>query len=259
MNSFPQELRDKVFGYISPDDKETLRNCSLVAKSWKHTSQKRLFESVKTPPGNLQLWLERASRENVALLEHVRNLTCFQESCTVWSIDPALKTPLNNLQFLGQLRHFNLGFTDISSPPEIGSFKPALSCLTLTYCGISTDTLVAFINYFPDLEYLHLESLTCPVPKVPQTYLVPRPPLKQLYTDEGLESEKYLDLLDELSKLGLRFDQVFLKPTFRSYHSVNRVVRAFGAGTKYLRLPQIPCGMGDLFHSSMVSLFIILS
>jgi len=41
--SLPQELIDEIFNYLPLNKPQTFRNCSLVAKSWVHPSQKGCF------------------------------------------------------------------------------------------------------------------------------------------------------------------------------------------------------------------------
>ena len=48
----PQELIDEIIDHIDPcDDKRSLRNCSLVARSWRFASQKSLFKVVEISEG----------------------------------------------------------------------------------------------------------------------------------------------------------------------------------------------------------------
>jgi len=46
---FPQELIDKVIESLDPTELQTFRSCSLVAKSWTHSSSAMLFHSVSGP------------------------------------------------------------------------------------------------------------------------------------------------------------------------------------------------------------------
>ena len=248
MESLPQELKDIIIDCLPPGDMGSFRNCSVVAKSWINASRKRLFESVRTGPRNLLPWLDRISQENVDLLRHVRELTCFQEfSATEQALQD---TPPDHFRFLRQLRHLNLGLADISlSSKEIGSFhafKFTLSSINLVMCRISRGTLIALINYFPNLEILCLVHLFCrkPSDKIP---LLPRPPLKRLHIDDGLPD--FLDLLNDLSGLGLRVDEVIFKPTNPSQGFVNRVASAFGANLQCLRLPRVTSSMCNPTYS----------
>jgi len=72
----PQELLDKIIGHLPQNDRRSLRNCSLVAKSWIHTARKRLFEEVDlTTETSLESWLNKISLENLGLLQHYSQRT----------------------------------------------------------------------------------------------------------------------------------------------------------------------------------------
>jgi len=73
----PQELIDEIIDHVLSDGEESLRNCSLAARSWIHPSQRRIFESVTTlGAARLKLWLNTISPTNVKILQHVRSLSC---------------------------------------------------------------------------------------------------------------------------------------------------------------------------------------
>ena len=74
--SFPQELIEEILSYLSSRDKRSLRNCSLVAKSWINPSRRRLFKTVVIGTRDLQSWLDKISPSNTELLCHVRSF-CF--------------------------------------------------------------------------------------------------------------------------------------------------------------------------------------
>ena len=211
----------------------------MVATLWVYASQKRLFESVITLPGDLRTWLDRVSQENGALLGHVRHLTCRKECLyTLWPIEPTHNSLRDQLRSLRQLRHFDLSLTTfILSLRELelfSAFKLTLTHITLSYCHISNSILVALINYFPKLDCLCLKGISC-LDSHDQASLLPRRPLKKLRIDEGLGN--FPDLLEELSKV--HFDEVALETAFLRHSFADRVVRAFGAGIKCLRMSQI--------------------
>lgn len=254
MNSLPQELFHQIISYLPPDDKESLRSCSLVTKSWTYTSRKRLFEFVGTRPGNLRPWLDGISQENVELLGHVRQLTCSQEELsTVWPMVPANNTLRHNLRSLCDLRHFTLSCVPVLLPSRIEVLSVlglTLSSVTLSHCMVSKSALVALFNILPGLKRLCLEQ-----PYYfdfhEQASLPLRSPLKGLHIiNRG--PGNFLNLLDELSELGLCSDELTLGPIFPSHEwtaFTNHILRAFGAGAKCLRLPHIPSGTCGLSYS----------
>jgi len=92
--NLPYELFDEILSYIPLDDKRSLQNCSLVAKSWVNPSRRRLFEMVHiraktllawqtniTPPDDwdlhyvqlaFQLWLDSIPPANSGLSEYIQ-------------------------------------------------------------------------------------------------------------------------------------------------------------------------------------------
>ncbi|KAF8209091.1 hypothetical protein K438DRAFT_257660 [Mycena galopus ATCC 62051] len=113
----PQELIDLILGETDSVDKETLKSCALVARSFRPTSQKLIFSDLRILPGG---------RDNIPTLRrladvlsasphlalHVRTLhlvqTGLNESC-VWmksDILPAILSAFTNLESLN-VRIFN--------------------------------------------------------------------------------------------------------------------------------------------------------
>lgn len=74
MNLSP-ELLDEIVGHLPPHDQESLRGCSLVAKSWVYPGRSRLFEMVENLKRNVGSWLENTSPTNVEVLGHVCSLS----------------------------------------------------------------------------------------------------------------------------------------------------------------------------------------
>ena len=249
MDSLPQELIDEIIGFL-PLDRNLLSNCSLVAEPWRDISQKRLFRSIKTGPRNLRWWLDDISRKNIKLLGYVRELTCFMEELfTMQQIEPAHDTLQGHSPLLPQLKHFTLWYTDVQSlswTRLISDFKYSLFTITLFHCTVSNVALVALINYFPNLKSLYLEDLSY-TNSHESTSLSSRTFLEKLYVRDYIGSS--LDLLKELSELGLCSEEVALSvsalPDNPSTTFVNRVVRAFGASVKFLRLPQMSNSMSN--------------
>jgi hypothetical protein len=256
MNSLPYELFVTIIEHLALDEKESLKNCSLVTKSWTYPCQKHLFESIlcRSRKG-LELWLDVVSGKGARLLKHVRKLTCkFQEFGTFF--DSRFLLPE-----LEQLRHFEFTMGVIWLAPRdvevfFASFKHSLSAITLAMCGISKATLVTLIQHFPRLQYLSLqwvEEIRCNE----ESPCVSSPPLKKLfvYDDNGDSSGHFMGLLKGLSELGLRFEEIVLSENQSFFLRVpveefaNGIVSAFGDSVQCLRLPWTLYGLCDLsFH-----------
>jgi hypothetical protein len=225
----PMELLDEILDYIAT---LSLRSCSLVTKSWTSPCQKRLFKDVEIHPGNLQRWLDDISPENVELLGCVHALTYKEyvspKSGTTGPAHHALREYLPSFR---TLRHLIL-HSHISSLPQpleiCSAFQNTLSDITLVFCSITKCEFVALVNYFPNLMHLHLRYIK---------YLKEDksiPPLSRLHFKNIRViqlSEGGLDLIEELSRLGLQFEEVVI-----SEWDPLRVVDAFGENAKCLRL-----------------------
>ena len=239
MNSLPQEIFYQITSYLSLDDKKSLRNCSLVARSWRRASQRRLFESVKIPLGNLGSWLRGGV---FGFSGYTRQLTCYKEKgATPWPTEESLG---KRSDF--KLEHLTLCSAYVLSLDRINLFsvfKQSLSGITLSKCDVKKSVLVSLIEYFPRLERLCLEELLCGDPYEETHVSLSRDPLKKLRINKGPGGS--LELLQELTKLGLRSDEVALGPSFPSHAQAaltNCLIHAFGASAKCLRLLRIPSG-----------------
>ena len=243
MNSLPQEIFYQIISYLSLDDKESLRNCSLVARSWRRASQRRLFESAKIPLGNLGSWLRGSV---YGLSRYTRQLTCYKEKVvTPWPTEESL-----GILSEFQLEHLTLCSAIVLFPLQIDSFsvfKQSLSSMTLSGCDVKKSVLVSLIEYFPKLERLCLEELFCSSRYEENPLSLSRDPLKKLRINKG--PGESLELLQELSEMGLRSDEVALGPSFPSHVQAaftDCLIHAFGASAKCLRLLCIPSGACDL-------------
>jgi hypothetical protein len=238
MMKLPPELLDEILGHLPSGDVRSLRSCSLVTKSWIFPSQKRLFESVGIRPGNLQSWLDNISPTNVELLGHVRMLSY---TGYPWeTIGPVHLTLRDYFPSFRQLRRLTLCFTRTSSFPQqtelFSAFQHTLSEICLWDCSITRSAFVALINYFPNLTCLHLRSLDSRQDDEPIGPLS-RPMFKKLHATPWTMAT--MDLPDELSKLGLRFEEVVISsavPSANWLDFVKGVIDAFGASAKHLRI-----------------------
>lgn len=163
--NLPLELLDEILSYLPSDDKQgkrSLRNCSLVAKSWVNPSQRRLFETVEIWERNLWSWLINISPENEGLLQHVRSLS-YTRVRQRYSLEPeyTIRAFGGYLQSFQQLRHLSLSSIRIPSAISnqikvFSAFQHTLSRLSFEDCSITISALATLIGYFPSLDHLDL-------------------------------------------------------------------------------------------------------
>ena len=144
-----------------------------------------------------------------------------------------------------QLTHFSIFSSHISlSPQQLGlfsAFQCTLSHISLTGCTVTKSALVALISYFPNLIRIALHDIDHhkddePIPPPPRTHF------KRLWVSDW--DADSLDLVDELSKLRLHFEEIVIIGSLAAGPEfVERIVGAFGANTECLRLFAIPGGV----------------
>ena len=255
MDSLPQESISEILSHLPQGDRKSFRNSSLIAKSWVTASQIRLFESVAIPFGKLESRLEYISQMKGELLKHIRHLDCKEDDLTrLRRGDGPLRKSFGSLI---QLRRLDLHRTTIAlSPGDINLFSAfhyTLSYIRLSHCEISKDMFVAVVKYFPKLECfdflnLRLNDFHDRAPLTPQPLMSRK---KLIIVEQYIE---FMYIPDQLSKLGLRFDEISLP-----YHSqpepwmkfANEISRVFRDSVKCLRLPEIP---SSVFPYSMSNL-----
>ena len=251
MDSLPQELLDGIISCLPSMDKRSLQNCSLVAKSWTNSSQKRLFQSITLPPGRLQLWLDSIWRDNIVPFKHTRQLTSYADNFSVvWQMEvTADDTFCDRFRPFRQLSCLTIAFTDVELPPQIDSppaFGHLLLTITLSHCVIKDSGLVALVNHSPNLLCLCITSSM-----YSQSDERTSPPSRTHLGGLYLETVS-VDVLDGLSDLGLHFEGIVLKPgVFRVDGWIKlpkRFVQSFGASVKRLGL-SAPLEGGTSNHS----------
>lgn len=206
----PPEIVDEIIGHLPVYDEKSIRNCSLVAKSWVHPSRRRLFENVHLRPDNLKSWLRHVSPMNVKLLQHVRSLS--YRIANTPDLPHGRMDRVDLLRYYSpsfhQLRHLMLSTGCLQSLIQIwdpSAFQHTLSSLSLWFCCLTASTLVTLINYFPNLAQLDLGGL------IHEPSDQPIPPLFQpLRKLSVCEFNTYHDmgLLDQLLGLRPRCDEV---------------------------------------------------
>lgn len=252
----PQELFDEIISYL-PTSGGT--NYSLVSRSWRRTRKKYLPKAVETPPGAFR-------QQDHDMLKNTVHLTCFDEDLsTLWPVGPAYDISHDQVHPLYQLRHLTLCDTTIELPPEeigfFSIFRSTLSRITFSHCKISKSVLHALFGYFPNLQWLCIgEAVSFYSPHGSTTPDFTRV-VEKLFIAMGYFGSPYRRAYDNLSKLGLHFNEIALDPNpspdCHWMASANSVIRVFGANVKCLRMPEIFSGMYNLLYSHC--LVIILS
>lgn len=237
--SLPAELIDEIVYYLPTDEPQTLRNCSLVAKSWVHRCQKRLFETVSISKSTHSSWANSISPANIELLYHVRSLTYLLDP-NGWFCFPAHRVDSlgNYLPSLSNLESLVLSSMDLQSDvsQDVGNFSAfwhTLSSLSLRSCYVSPGGLIAIANCFHNLTDLQLYALIHtedqePVPTLSR-------PLRGRLTVQTFRSQD-LPILDRLSDLSPELDELVIGGTPQTGISYGHIVDTYGRNVKHLRL-----------------------
>ena len=157
--ALPPELVDEILTQLQ-DDKQTLLNCSLIAKSWAYPSQKLLHDwHLCFIPETYRTWQETASPTRMELLPRVRSLTYRNFD----SLHPFRR---DHLKSFHRLQKITLRDISLNIQSDIINYLPAsqntLSSLYLANVSIYNTALVDLINHFPNLRDLHLDQLYIP-------------------------------------------------------------------------------------------------
>ena len=235
--SLPHELLDEILSYLSPDDEQgrrSLRNCSLVAKSWTNPSRRHFFKTVEIWETTLQSWLDTIPPGNDELLQHVRSLSYI----ATWRPAHRIKVLQDYFPSLYRLQHLSLSSvhipSDISRQVEMFSAFDALSHLTLKYCKVTISALVTLINCFSNLDRLDLNHLLHEMDGKPSSPLS-RPLIRKLHLS-GFPKDG-LGILYQLSELGPAFDELVIDCWSRVPRPIlSSIVDSLGINAKCIRL-----------------------
>lgn len=210
--NLPQELIDEIIRNLA-SDVQSLRSCSLVAKSWAHPSRKWLFEDVLITRRIYQRWMDRISPGDVKLLRNVRSFMYFLGTSLRDGIAPhRIDLLVRYLPSLSRLERLGLYSPHLGPdvPQQIGlfsAFQQTLSSLSLADCRTTSNALITIINYFPLLVNLDLQALTYeedrgPVPQLSR-------PLRGRLVIADCETTIRV-LFDKLSNPPPALDELFL-------------------------------------------------
>ena len=249
MSFIPQELIDEIIGHVlscncDEQNQQSLRNCSLVAKSWTHPSRRRLFAIVEIRKTTFQSWLDTITPANTEVLRHVRSLSyittaapgsCHREPEHRVDVLRDYLPSFHRLQHLS-LSSMHIPSSDISQQIEIFSaFRHSLSRLSLQYCTVTINALVALINFFPGLDRLDLCYITHEADGESAPPLC-RSLIQKLHIPQFHEDS--LDILDQLSELGLVFEELIVGrwSSKIGLHVLSHIVNSLGVNIKRFRL-----------------------
>ena len=241
----PHELLDEILSYLPSDskqDQQSLRNYSLVSKSWTNPSRRHLFKTVEIREETLQSWLDSIPPANCELLQHIRSLSYIATIGTwqsSWQPEHRIDVLREYLPSLHRLQHLSLSSmhipSEISQQVEIFStFQHTLSRLSLERCNITTSALVTLINCFSNLGHLDLSYLLHEVDDK-TTSPLSCPLIRKLHLSGFREDN--LSILNQLSELGLMVDELIVDcQPLGHLPTASHIVNTLGLGIKCLRL-----------------------
>ena len=155
------ELIEEILSYLHPHDMQSLRSCSLVAKSWLDPCRRHLFESVDISISGGRRWLNNISPKNTGLLRHVREL-----EYVTWHPPRPIGYGLRDyFPSFCQLQHLALQFmtTEPTTPDHMKlffAFQHTLVSLSLRHILIPWGGIVTLLEYFPNLRDLEIRQVT---------------------------------------------------------------------------------------------------
>ena len=237
----PTELIDKILSHIPSDDKESLRSCSLVAKSWLDSCQRCLFETVHISPDTSQLWLDNISPMNTELLRHVRELKyAIRGKRGSWRPPCRIGDDLRDyLPSFYQLRRLAFCFVDIEPiiPDHTNlffAFQHTLSSLSLVRVSITWNGFVTLLGYFPNLKSLEIHEVSFDVDTRPAPHL-PRALRGRLFVRGVMERDPE-SFIDRFAGLKLEYEELVITGDYDQ-----RLVAPVEGSLKRLRITRCNC------------------
>lgn len=244
----PTELVDEILSHLPSNDKESLRSCSLVAKSWPDLCQKRLFETVCISPDTCQSWLSNISPTNTELLRHVRELTyVIRGRWGSWHPPCRIGDELGDyLPSFHQLRRLIFRFVDIEPiiPDHTNlffAFQHILLSLSLVQVSITWNGFVTLLGYFPSLQNLEICEVSFDVDTRPAPHLS-RALRGRLFVrcGQGWDPEPFID---RFAGLKLEYEELVIMGDYDQ-----RLVAAVEGGLKRLRITRYNCTFSHHTH-----------
>ncbi|KAJ7190832.1 hypothetical protein GGX14DRAFT_603407 [Mycena pura] len=138
MSTLPFELMDLIIGHIQ-GDKDALASCSLLSRSWLHSSRPYLFGSVTLCDHSYEVFLRLKASRHCTFISSIKTL----------SISRPEKDRFSDTDFTKLIRKLT-GF-------------PSLTCLRLSYIcwtHLSATSVDAFTAVFHDITELDIQHST---------------------------------------------------------------------------------------------------
>ena len=189
--NLPQELLDEIISQIPLGDENSLRNCSLVAKSWIYPSRRRIFEVIDIwRNADLKLWMDVIQPTNIGILQHVRSIRCLppdspRPSAFLRDYSPSFRQ-------LERLTFFSGFLPSLTQIGTCSAFQHTLSYLRLWLCTVTASAVVTLVNYFPNFAHLDLVELYYRVDTQPS------PPFSRPLKKLSITKITNLTLVDQL-------------------------------------------------------------
>ena len=234
--ALPSELVDEILIHLQ-HDKQALQNCSLVARSWAHSSQKLLFVSANLTPKTYQKWREEAPPASAEVLQNVRTLTCLRfYFFGILDLDS-----FRSLHHLQRLTLREIVHIEPNTPNIFLVFQDTLSSLSLDHVSLAWSTFTSLIDYFPNLRELNFgrssfETGYFPVPSLS------RPPRGKLSLSM-LPERTFHPLSRQISQLELEYDELEMLDLFDQTGPLSHVEHIISACKKTLERLRV-----DLLH-----------
>ena len=161
---FPQELIDKVIESLDPTNLQTFRSCSLIARSWTHSSWAMLFRSVSITSWEMfERWCINTTPGPNGPGSFVHSLT-FDEMRGKWITPDVLRVREWHLRSFKNLVSFtaiglqiNYFFDDSLLSQCFGLFCRGVREVRLQYPHGSPRIVASFIQQFPIIRRLSVE------------------------------------------------------------------------------------------------------
>ena len=244
----PVELIDEILNHIPPHDKESLRNCSLVARSWLDLCQRRIFESVTISPDTQQSWLDSIPPTNTELLRHVQELVYVVRARRGLPYSPCrIGDDLGDyLPSFLQLQRLAFGLVDIQ--PIISdnlnlffAFKHSLSSLLLLQISTTWNGFVTLLAYFPNIRNLQVRGVLFEVDDSPAPHL-PHALRGRLFIRCVQERDPEA-FIDRFAGLKLEYEKLVIMGDYDQ-----RLVAAVEDNLEYLRIARCICKLSCCIH-----------
>ncbi|KAJ7259785.1 hypothetical protein C8J57DRAFT_1515151 [Mycena rebaudengoi] len=158
----PPELVDKIIDHLATD-RNSLRICCLIARSWVPRSRFNLFCAMNIPISRLRRFIQRCE----AFLPALRRLTFRQPLGEKWDSVTAL----------------------LLEKAQTGAFK-SITCLHIHGMRFPTFThLTEFLSRFPALRSLYLRGVKCGTACLEYPCPAPFPQLQHISISSGVANE----------------------------------------------------------------------